>query len=332
MRTAKRMNRVLWLALSFLIVACSPARPASFWRASAASREGYVEGASAGVRLFYQLHGTGREPVVFVQGGPGADLRTVAPNFEPLERGRTVIHYDHRGGGRSSLPDDTALLHISYFVEDLEAVRRHFGLERMTIVASSFGPIIAALYAGKYPERVERMVFVAPTPPFQRFGEQYMKTAYGALTHAQRTRLREIFQSLPTAEDPIALCRELEELMGPQTVAPPESRTRRKVDSCTKESIYGMTKTGLITPRTVKEDEFLAALGKISAPTLILHGDKDPYPLAGAELVAQHIRTSRLIVIPDVGHSPHTEKTEEVFRAIDEFLARPASTTLGPRP
>ena len=329
------MNRVLWLALSFLIVACSPARPASFGRASTASREGYVEGASAGVRLFYQLHGTGREPVVFVQGGPGADLRTVAPNFEPLERGRTVIHYDHRGGGRSSLPDDTALLHISYFVEDLEAVRRHFGLERMTIVASSFGPIIAALYAGKYPERVERMVFVAPTPPFQRFGEQYMKTAYGALTHAQRTRLREIFQSLPTAEDPIALCRELQELMAPKTVAHPESSARGKVESCpgTKESIrYGMTKTGLITPRTVKEDEFLAALGKISAPTLILHGDKDPYPLAGAELVAQHIRTSRLIVIPDVGHSPHTEKAEEVFRAIDEFLARPGGTTLGSRP
>jgi proline iminopeptidase len=82
----------------------------------------------------------------------------------------------------------------------------------------------------------------------------------------------------------------------------------------------------------VKEDEFLAALGKISAPTLILHGDKDPYPLAGAELMAQHIRTSRLIVIPDVGHGPQFEKPEEVFRAIDEFLARPTSTTLGRRP
>jgi hypothetical protein len=33
-----------------------------------------------------------------------ADMRTVAPNFEPLERGGTVIHYDHRGGGRSTLP------------------------------------------------------------------------------------------------------------------------------------------------------------------------------------------------------------------------------------
>jgi proline iminopeptidase len=294
LRTAKRMNRTLWLALSPLIFACPPDRPASFWRPSAVSREGYVEGASAGVRLFYRLQGTGREPVVFVQGGPGADMRDVAPDFEPLERGRTFIHYDHRGGGRSTLPDDTALLDISYFVEDLEAVRRHFGLERMTIVANSFGPIIAALYAGKYPERVERMVFVAPTPPFRRFGEQYMKTVYGALTDPQRKRVREIFQSLSTAEDPIAVCREFEEFTAPQTVAHPESRARRKAESCsgTKESIhYGMTKSGLITPRTVKEDEFLAALGKISAPTLILHGDKDPYPLAGAELMAQHIRT-----------------------------------------
>ena len=47
--------------------------------------------------------------------------------------------------------------------------------------------------------------------------------------------------------------------------------------------------------------------------------------------MAQHIRTSRMIVIPDVGHDPQFEKPEELFGAIDEFLARPPKTTSGPR-
>jgi hypothetical protein len=40
---------------------------------------------------------------------------------------------DQRGGGRSELPADTILLDARYFVEDLEAVRRHSNMDLRTL-------------------------------------------------------------------------------------------------------------------------------------------------------------------------------------------------------
>lgn len=102
--------------------------------------DGYLVGSGA-VRIFVAIH-----------GGPGGDMDNIAPDLERLGTGHVVIYYDQRGGGRSELPADTTLLDARYFVEDLDAVRRHFGLTRMNLLAHSFGPVLAARYAQVYPD------------------------------------------------------------------------------------------------------------------------------------------------------------------------------------
>jgi proline iminopeptidase len=64
-----------------------------------------------------------------------------------------------------TFPADTALRDARYFVEDLDALRRHFGLERMNLLAHSFGPVLAARYAQAYPDRVARMIFMGAIGP-----------------------------------------------------------------------------------------------------------------------------------------------------------------------
>lgn len=99
--------------------------------------EGYLVG-SGGARIFYRVVGKGPDTIIAMHGGPGGDMENIAPDLVPLGTRHVVIYYDQRGGGRSELPADTTLLHVQYFIEDLEAVRRHFGLERINLLAHSF--------------------------------------------------------------------------------------------------------------------------------------------------------------------------------------------------
>ncbi|KAJ2501654.1 hypothetical protein GGH96_001727 [Coemansia sp. RSA 1972] len=83
-----------------------------------------------------------------------------------------VYSVDWLGMGRSSRPkylskrgesEDARVAHAeSFFVESLEEWRQRMGIERMTLCGHSFGGYMSALYALKYPERVEKLVLVSP--------------------------------------------------------------------------------------------------------------------------------------------------------------------------
>ena len=287
------------------------------------TREGDLPGAD-GMRLHYQLEGTGPEVLVFVQGGPGGDLREESPDFEVLAKGRTVIYYDHRGGGRSTLPEDASLLTIDALVEDLEAVRRHFGLEQMDVVAFSFGPIIAGRYAAKYPERVRRLLLVGSVGPRRvPYSEQYGRALFGLATEPQRRRMVELFQQWETAEDPIALCREYWSITGPLLMSA-EGRARKRSQSCmgTPESVrYGLTKTSPRVIASLGDRDLRQELGRVKATTLVIHGEGDLFPLEGAREWAASIPGARLLAIPQAGHAPHLERPDVFEPAVEAFLA-----------
>src|SRR4051812_21605558 len=105
--------------------------------------EGYVV-TSDSARLFYRVVGKGRDTLIAIHGGPGVDLESIFRDFAPLERKHVVIFYDQRGAGRSELPADTARLFVDRQVEDLDDIRRHFHLDRVNLIAHSYGPLLAA--------------------------------------------------------------------------------------------------------------------------------------------------------------------------------------------
>src|SRR6185436_18310536 len=132
-RVRTEMSPLPWIAT--LLVACHAQEPVS---PSAPPAEGQVSG--DGASLFYRMVGTGPDVLVMIHGGPGMDSGYMVPDFGPLAARHRLLFYDQRGGGRSELlGDDAALYTMARHVGDLEALRRHFGLERMTLVAHSFG-------------------------------------------------------------------------------------------------------------------------------------------------------------------------------------------------
>jgi len=166
------MTKLVRLA-TVCALACA-VRASAQGAANVTVREGYVT-TSDSARLFYRVVGQAPDTIIAIHGGPGVDLESIAGDFAPLAAKHTVIFYDQRGAGRSELPADTARLAVDRQIRDLDEVRRHFGIDRATLVAHSYGPLLAASYALAYPTHVRRMVFFGPVPPrrgdfWQRFG------------------------------------------------------------------------------------------------------------------------------------------------------------------
>ena len=277
--------------------------------------------AGDGVRLFVTERGKG-SPVVVIHGGPGMDHATLLADLVPLERRHRLVYYDQRGGGRSTLPDDVALLTIDHHVRDLEAIRQYLGVEKLTIVAHSFGPAIAALYAIRHPGQVDRMVFLGPIPPRRAgFREEYGKRLMARLAPDEAARANAL---LFDDGDAKTVCREYWSIMTRPRVARSLPVSVVKADLCapTAEAIrYGMTKTNAVTSESMGDWDWTDDLATLPTPLLVIHGEEDAIPI---EMVEAWTRAphATLLRLPKTGHFPHAERPRKVFRAIERFLGR----------
>lgn len=276
-----------------------------------------------GVKLWYEEVGKG-SPIIVVHGGPGMDHGSLAADLEPLTHTHRLIYYDQRGGGLSTLPSDPKLLTIDKHVDDLEALRNKLGLEKLTILAHSFGPAIAAQYAMRYPSRVERMIFIGPIPPRKgKFSEEYGARLQQRLTDAQMKRAGELQKAFETSTDTTAVCREYWQIMTPPRVAKSLSASVVKSDFCTAppEAIrFGMTKTNPATFGSLGDWDWTPKLSRVKAPVLIIHGEEDAIPIGAVREWTKALPNARLIEVKNAAHFPHAERPAIVFPAIEKFL------------
>jgi pimeloyl-ACP methyl ester carboxylesterase len=107
--------------------------------------------------LFVETKGDG-PPIVFLAGLQGS-TRYWCGAFDSLAASNRLIDVDALGFGRSPWP-----LHEPTLDDHLAWLRRTFvaqsATEHVTIVAHSFGTILAAYYAARYPDEVDRLVFL----------------------------------------------------------------------------------------------------------------------------------------------------------------------------
>jgi len=306
-----------WIALA--LAACHPAPPT----APAAPTEGQLPG--DGTSLYYRTTGGGPDVLVMIHGGPGMDSGYMIPDFGPLAAHHRLVFYDQRGSGRSELlRDDPALFTMARHVADLEALRVHFGLERMTLVAHSFGPAIAASYAIAHPDRVARMIFLGPVPP--RAGDlwtRYGNTLDARLTAAQGAELARQEAAMLHGPDPVAACRAYWAIGVVPRVDRPALAAKITGDFCSAPPAAiraGMAIAGPRTTEALGDWDFRAGLARVAAPTLIVHGESDAIPMDLVEEWTTALPDARLVKVPGASHFPYVERPDLVWPAIEAFL------------
>lgn len=104
-----------------------------------------------GIDIWYETIGSGSgQPLVLTHGfaGPSGHWK---PEVLPLAQKRTLVLYDVRGHGLTSVPPDSAAYSLPVFAADLAALLKALGIERAHIGGVSMGGMIAAQLAVDFP-------------------------------------------------------------------------------------------------------------------------------------------------------------------------------------
>jgi len=261
--------------------------------------------------LYQTSIGHGPETVV-LHGGPGADHGYLRPGFDALARGRTLVYYDQRGGGRSPVPREVPTGWREH-VADLEALRVERGHERLALAGYSWGGLLALLYTLEHPARVSHLALVSPAPCW-RAGRDEFEQRFAERSAAPEVRaMREELHASGLRE------------------SDPEAYRRRAFDLSVAGYFHDPRRAHELTPFRITgrtQQEVWASLGdydlrprlaSIESPAIVVHGDDDPIPWETSHALAEGIGAP-FHLIPDCGHVPYPEAPGAFLSALDPFL------------
>jgi len=264
------------------------------------SDEGVVD--FCGHRTWYRATGEpapGTLPLLCLHGGPGSS----SAYFAPLENlpGRQIVLYDQLGCGNSDRPEDVEWS-LELFVDEVGAVRKQLGLDRIHLLGQSWGGILAQEYVLGRPGGICSLVLSSTLS-----------------STAQWTRqTAELFAALgpgATQEeyDASHMCR----LEPP----PPEfDQWKEKRNRAVYEAMWGpneWTCTGVLAGWDARD-----RLGEIDVPSLVLRGGYDACTEAIALTIVRGIAGAEYAVFEHSAHIPFVEEPERYRSVLVDFLER----------
>jgi 3-oxoadipate enol-lactonase len=265
-----------------------------------------------GAELWYELKGAG--PYLVQIGGAVSAHEGYALVTGAMAERFTVVDYDHRGYGRSDRPKQRYTMDT--WADDLAALLQAIGVERAHVHGGSMGGFIAARFAARYPERVDRLVVSGALAKADRMA-RHMLEVWKLVARAYGTDSAELALELSTKAYSRAY---LDAYVGPEQLR----ETREVVARNVETDVFCDACEAMI------ESDVTGRLPLIEAPTLVLCGEEDILtPLdcgpdgAGMRVVAERIPNARLHVFEGCGHANMAERTEESIRVIFEHLLGP---------
>ena len=288
--------------------------------AGAAPDTGYVPGPD-GVRLYYERLGSGGTTLIV----PGRLF--LSRDLAPLARRHTLILYDMRNRGRSSRVEDGSLLTMGKDVEDLEAVRRHFRVERFVPLGYSYLGFMVVLYAMEHPDRVERLVQLGPVP--RKFGTEYPaslihRDSVPVVDSAAAARVDSLGRTEWARAHPREFCEASRRVFSSRLVGRAE-RAAGLVSHCDMENEWPVNLArhfehhfGAVQKLDVPRE----TVARVQAPALTIHGTWDRNaPYAAGREWAMTLPNARLLTVEGAAHQVSLDAPEVVLTAIDDFLA-----------
>jgi pimeloyl-ACP methyl ester carboxylesterase len=244
-------------------------------------------------------HGGDGPPLVYLHSAMGEGAMWL-PFFQTWSKRYHVYVPLHPGFGKSGGFDriDTIEDMAFHYAELIDAL----GLETFVLGGHSLGGWIAAEYALRWPERVQKL-FISCAPGLW-VDDQPLPDLFRLLQH--RDKIRELVFHDPNG--PIATM-----IVKDQ---PDEAQL-----------IFGMQAMSVLARlvwRRPYNPRLAERLYRITCPTLLIWGDDDRLvPLAYGEAYRRYLPHAELAVIRDCGHLPMFEKEAEYVDRVLAFLSRP---------
>jgi proline iminopeptidase len=277
-----------------------------------------------GAKIYCKSLGSG-SPLLLLHGGPGADHTDFLPHLLPLAKRRRLILIDQRGSGRSERLADPSGYTLDGMIEDIEAVRKAFGLRKPDVLGHSFGGILAQAYAIRHPGAIKHLI-LAGTAASARTIDADFRRMRAAVSAAVRDRLAALEAKGIFRKDGsyvrgyAALCsRVYAPYMYRRGVHPIKSEEYVTGWNVLRE--MWVRRSDFRVEGNLRGFDFTKQLRRVEMPTLVVAGDHDMVSLRSVEQLAASLPRSELHVMARCGHMMFVDDAPTFNALIETFLA-----------
>lgn len=248
----------------------------------------------AGAPPHHRLDGPDGAPVVVLGPSLGTSMDLWLPQLPALTRAWRVLRYDLPGHGGA--PPPAGPFGVGDLADGIVRLLDDLGVARAAYAGVSLGGAVGTMLALRHPDRVASLVLCCTSPrfgdpgPWRERAALVRREGVGPVADGAAGRW---FTPAFTGADPyVAMLRATD----------PEGYA-----ACCD---------------ALAEFDVTGRLGEISAPTLVIAGERDgPTPPRGhADRLAGGIPGARLTVVEDAAHLANVERPEPVTEAITAHL------------
>jgi len=276
---------------------------------------GYGEFQSNGLKLTYEMQGIGDEVVIVVHGGAGLPHEYFHPMLYNLSRYAKLVFFDRRADMLST-GSNQRMASVDELADDVDALRKTLGFERVTLLAHSFGVTIALNYALRHPDNVKRLILVSAGPVIENPYEGEKRI----LSKLSKTEMA-VYKS---SEGGTGATNPCERVRSRYAVLYPHY-FHKLIPYEFDRGVYTVYFDALSRKEALSSDsqsvDMKRRLQDIKVPTLVVAGKYDLVtpPDQSSEL-ASGLPLSRLVVMEHSGHFPFFEENYMFTEWVRQFM------------
>ena len=266
-----------------------------------------------GLRLHYLDFGNPAKPSLFCIHGLSGNAHAFDGLAPHLADAYHVMSLDVRGRGDSEWGPPGDYLHTAY-VSDLALALEALHIDRVTLIGTSMGGIISMMYAGGWPERVERLVINDIGPEIDPVGAARIASYVGEAPE----RFKDLGEVVKYYKENYPQMAKLaDSVVADQvkwSVKPAaDGGLAWKMDPNVRRPLRGGT--------AQQRFDLWVPYARIACPTLIIRGaDSDILDRLTANRMCKVLKRAKVVEVPGVGHAPSLMEPESLA-AIKEFFA-----------
>jgi pimeloyl-ACP methyl ester carboxylesterase/CubicO group peptidase (beta-lactamase class C family) len=267
-----------------------------------------------------------KDTILLIHGGPGVPdyLDDLAELILRNNIAVSVICFDQRGVGKSVLSGDRNTgITMDLLLDDIDAIKKTYDIQKLHIVGHSWGGVLAQLYAQRSPKSIASMVLLSPTTVSQGSDWQKMEMAVmnhnrrqGGLFNFAKMGLWSLLIHVPLISNYAG--RALFTMVTKNYYFHPSSAPNPSVSFLDGVSVNAMLSSkqafvGKVTqPISIQWDMF---------PSLCLFGENDIY---GKEMTSKFCASFKgdMQIIPDASHMSWVDRPLDIAQVLRTFYGK----------
>lgn len=264
---------------------------------------------NGGVRLAYQVSGQASRDLVFLPGFvTNIETHWEEPGYSQflkrLSKFTRLIHFDKRGCGLSDHVADPMALTMDQRIADIRAVMDAAGSGRCYVLGFGDGAATALQFAAVDPQRVRALVL------------------FGGFAHGRTSIAEHTAIELGDAIDRTWGTGMSLPLFAPERLN--DGHFRSWWGRLERRGASPSAAAALL--ESIRAIDVRAILAKITVPVLLLHRSNDAHVKSSASrLLKERIPDARLLEFAGRDHLPFSGDSEQLLRAIEEFITGSAA-------